>query len=276
MDKKKMKISAIILAKDESSMIEGCINSLDWCDEILLVDNGSSDDTVIKAENLGARVISFSHPSFARKRNEGLKHATGDWIFYIDADERVTPTFAKEILVHIETGEATVLESQRKNYCYGFPFSYGGWQDDFVTRIFKKESLKEWTGKIHESPVYEGTVVKLHSSLIHLTHRSTEDNLRKSADWTKLEADLLYKAGEKPVNLFTLVRKGVMEFFRRVVLKKGYKDGMPGVIEGVVQGINRMIIYIQVWELQQKPSLSDRYSKKETEIKNLWKKEKNI
>ena len=67
-----------------------------------------------------------------------------------------------------------------------------------------------------------------------------------------------------------------MEFFRRVVLKKGYKDGMPGVIEGVVQGINRMIIYIQVWELQQKPSLSDRYSKKETEIKNLWKKEKNI
>jgi glycosyltransferase involved in cell wall biosynthesis len=272
----KNKITAIILAKNESSMIEGCLNGLNWCDEIIVVDNGSTDDTVEKAEQLGARVISFSHSSFARKRNEALKHAKNDWVFYIDADERITPTFAKEVMVHLETGKAKVLEMDRENYCYGFEFKFGGWQEDKVTRIFHKSALREWTGQIHESPVFEGEAIKIHSSIIHLTHRSTEDNLRKSADWTKLEAELLYKAGVKPVTLFTLLRKGFMEFIRRAFIKKGYRDGMAGLVEALVQAINRMIVYIQVWEFQQKPSIPERYEKKEAEIKKLWKQEKDL
>ncbi|PJC42969.1 MAG: hypothetical protein CO040_01705, partial [Candidatus Pacebacteria bacterium CG_4_9_14_0_2_um_filter_36_8] len=81
------KISAIILTKNEAPMLEVCIKSLHWCDEILVVDNGSIDETVSLAEQLGARVLNFSHPSFARKRNEALKHAKGDWVLYVDADE---------------------------------------------------------------------------------------------------------------------------------------------------------------------------------------------
>ncbi|MFZ5437862.1 MAG: glycosyltransferase family 2 protein [Patescibacteria group bacterium] len=276
MNKVKAKISAIVLAKNEASMIDGCLNTLVWCDEVLVLDNGSTDNTVELAESLGARVITFSHPSFARKRNEALKHAKNDWVFYLDADERVTPTLAKEIMVHMETATAQVLEMSRQNFCYGHEFKHGGWQDDLVTRIFHKSALKEWTGQIHESPNFEGQVTKLHSPIIHFTHRNTEDNLRKSADWTKLEAELLYKAGEKPVTLFTLVRKGTMEFVRRAIFKRGYQDGMAGLIEAVVQGINRMIVYIQVWELQQKPSLADRYAKKEDELKKLWSQETKI
>jgi len=273
---KKAPITAVILTKNEANMLAGCINSLSWCNEILLIDNGSIDDTVTVAENLGARVINFSHPSFARKRNEALKHAKNDWLFYIDADERVTPTFAKEVMVQLETSNAKVLQVDRENICYGFEFKYGGWENDLVTRIFHKTALKEWIGQIHESPVFTGEVIKLHSPLIHLTHRSTEDNLRKSAEWTKLEAELLYKAGEKPVTLLTLFRKGLMEFFRRAISKKGYKDGMAGLVEAVVQGLNRMIVYIQVWELQQKPSLTDRYAKKEEELEKLWSQEKDL
>lgn len=272
----KNKITAIILAKNESSMIEGCLNSLTWCDEVLVVDNGSTDDTVAKAEALGARVITFSHPSFARKRNEALKHAKNDWVFYLDADERITPTFAKEVMVHLETGDSKVLEMDRENYCYGHEFRYGGWQNDKVTRIFHKSALREWTGQIHESPVFEGEVLKLKTPIIHLTHRNTEDNLRKSADWTKIEAELLYKSGVKPITLFTLLRKGSMEFIRRAFIKKGRRDGMAGLVEALVQGINRMIVYIQVWEFQQKPSLPERYEKKEAEIKKLWKQEKDL
>lgn len=274
--KKKAPITAVILTKNEANMLAGCINSLAWCDEILLIDNGSTDETVSLAENLGARVINFSHPSFARKRNEALKHAKNDWLFYIDADERVTPTFAKEVMVQLETSSAKVLQANRENICYGFEFKHGGWENDLVTRIFHKTALKEWLGQIHESPVFTGEVIKLHSPLIHLTHRSTEDNLRKSAEWTKLEAELLYKAGEKPVTLLTLFRKGLMEFFRRAVSKKGYRDGMAGLVEAVVQGLNRMIVYIQVWELQQKPSLTDRYAKKEEELEKLWSQEKDL
>jgi glycosyltransferase involved in cell wall biosynthesis len=272
----KPNITAVILARNEAAMIEGCIRTLSWCREILVIDDSSSDETAQKAEALGARVVKFSHPSFARKRNEALKHAKGEWLFYIDADERVTPTLAKEILVHIETGAAPVLKIRRENYAYGHFFQYGGWQHDWVTPVFQKEALREWTGDIHESPVYEGETAELHSPLLHLTHRSTEENLRKSADWTKIEAELLYKAGEKPVRFITLLRKGTLEFFRRAVQQKGYRDGLAGLIEALVQGINRIFVYIQVWEFQQKPDLPERYQKKEQEIQALWKQEKGL
>lgn len=272
----KPKITAIILARNEESMISGCIRTLGWCSEVLVIDDSSTDKTAQKAETLGARVVEFSHSSFARKRNEARKHAQGDWLFYLDADERVTPTLAKEILVNIETGAAPVLRFKRENYAYGYHFTHGGWQTDFVTRLFRKDALQEWTGEIHESPIFVGEVATLHSPLLHFTHRSTEENLRKSADWTKLEAELLYKAGEKPVTLFTLIRKGVMEFLRRGIFQKGYRDGLAGVIEAIVQAINRIIVYIQIWELQQKPTLPERYQKMEQELRQLWKREKGL
>ncbi|MFH2118153.1 MAG: glycosyltransferase family 2 protein [Candidatus Paceibacterota bacterium] len=272
----KPKITAIILTRNEASMIEGCLNTLGWCDELLIIDHNSNDETVQKAEALGAKVVSFAHPSFARRRNEAIKHATGDWLFYIDADERVTPILAKEILVHVETEQASALRFKRENYLYGFLFKHGGWQNDWVTRVFKKTDFKEWQGDIHESPLFEGEAIDLHSSLIHLTHRNTEDNLRKSANWTKLEAELIYKARVKPVTFLTLLRKGLMEFLRRAVMKKGWQDGPVGLIEALVQGINRMIVYIQVWELQQKPDLPERYQHQEKEIKALWRSEKEL
>ncbi len=269
-------ITAIILARDEESMIEGCINSLRWCDEVLVIDNNSVDQTAQKAESLGARVVKFSHSSFARMRNEALKHADNDWVFYIDADERVTPTFAKEVLVKIETGQAPALSCRRENYAYGHHFRFGGWQQDIVTRVFQKSALKEWQGEIHESPVFEGKSDMLHSALIHLTHRSTAENLRKSANWTKIEAELFFKAGSKPVTFFTLIRKGVMEFFRRAFIKGGYRDGLAGLIEALVQGMNRVMVYIQIWELQQQPTLPERYQKQEERIRELWKQEQEL
>ena len=272
----KPRITAIILTRNEEAMIENCLGTLSWCDEVLVIDDSSTDQTAQKAESLGARVVEFAHPSFARKRNEALKHAEGDWLFYIDADERVTPTFAKEVLVKIETGAAPVLSCQRKNYAYGHLFRHGGWGQDVVTRIFQKSALEDWQGVVHESPVFQGEVEQLRSPLIHLTHRSTEENLRKSADWTKIEAELLHRAGEKRVTLLTIFRKGWMEFFRRAVVKRGYKDGLAGLIEALVQGINRMIVYIQVWELQQQPSLPERYEQQEAELTELWQQEKGL
>jgi glycosyltransferase involved in cell wall biosynthesis len=270
------KTTAIILTKNEEAMIEGCLRTLSWCDEVLVIDDNSTDDTAKLAEKLGARVVEFSHPSFARKRNEALKHAEGDWLFYIDADERVTPTLAKEILVNIETDHAPALTFKRINYCYGHELQHGGWGDDQVTRVFKKTALEGWEGDIHESPVYQGKAHALVSSLLHFTHRNTEDNLRKSADWTKREAELLFKAGEKPITFLTLIRKGVMEFIRRAIFKKGRKDGLVGLIEALVQGTNRIMVYIQVWELQQKPSLPDRYTQREEELQKLWQQEQEL
>ncbi len=270
---KDLSISALIIAKNEALMIENCIKSVAWCDEVLVIDDGSIDETREIAESLGATVISFKHDSFSRLREEALKRAKSAWIFYIDADERATPTLAKEIKVLMETSSASVLRVQRDNIYFGKKFTGGGWQDDWVERVFLKSSLEGWFGDVHESPKYTGTVVDLQTKLIHFTHRDTVSGLLKSAAWTPIEAKELYKSGVANVTLFTLIRKGFMEFFRRAFLKKGYADGMEGMIEALIQGINRILVYIQVWELQQKPSISDTYKEKESEIIALWKKQ---
>lgn len=267
---KKPTISAIILAKNEADMIGACIETLQWCNEIIVIDDGSTDETVSIAENKGAQVITFKHSSFARRREEGLKRAKTDWVFYVDADERVIPTLAKEIIVFAETGTATALMLRRSNIYFGQALSYGGWGDDLVTRVFKRQALTGWFGDIHESPKFTGDTQELKTPLVHLTHRDTVSGLYKTAAWTPMEADALYEAGTDPVTFFTLIRKGGMEFLRRAVIKKGYKDGMVGLVEATIQAINRILVYIQVWERQQKPPIAQKYQKIESEIQQLW------
>lgn len=268
---KKIDITAVIIAKNEEEMLPGCLDTLSWCSDLLIIDDGSVDTTVAIAEKKGARVISFKHPSFARLRNEALKYCKTSWIFYIDADERVTPTLAKEILVQVETSDASALSCNRSNFFLGKEFTHGGWEDDVVTRIFKTDSLQQWTGKVHESPEFSGTVTQLKTPLIHFSHRDIASGLFKSASWTGIEAELLHKSELPTVSVGTILRKGIMEFIRRGFLKGGYKDGQAGLIEALVQGINRMLVYMQVWELQQKPPITDTYQSKEQEIQKLWK-----
>ncbi len=269
-------ITAIILTKNEERMLSACLQSLQWCDHILVVDGGSTDRTVALAEAAGAKVVHISHPSFAHRRTEALKAVSTDWVVYIDADERVTPTLAKELCVQIETSDATALRMRRENVCYGAVFAHGGWEADYVTRAFLRTSLSHWEGDIHESPVYTGTVITVKTPLVHHTHRSTAEGLQKSAVWTLQEALLLAKANTPPVTFVTLIRKGVMEFIRRALLQRGYRDGMPGLIEAVVQGINRVLVYVQVWELQQHPLLNDQYQKRDADIQALWKAEQEL
>jgi glycosyltransferase involved in cell wall biosynthesis len=272
--KKQFTISALIIAKNEEKMIANCIKALLWCNEIIVVDDGSIDKTREIAENLGAKVITFKHSSFSRLREEALKRATSDWVIYIDADERVTPILSKEIKVMIETSHASVFRIRRKNVYFGKNFKWGGWQDDWVERVFEKGSLLGWSGEVHESPNYAGDVIDLKTSLIHFTHRDTVSGLLKTAAWTPIEAQALYKSNIAPVGIWTIFRKGFMEFLRRAIFKRGYKDGVEGVIEAIIQGINRALVYIQVWELQQKPSIQERYQQKEEKIMSDWKAEK--
>jgi glycosyltransferase involved in cell wall biosynthesis len=268
------KITAVIIAKNEEKMLPACLETLSWCDELLLIDCASTDKTVAIAEKYGARVIGFDHPSFAKIREKALESIATDYLFYVDADERVTPALAKEILVHLENNDCQVMQINRENICYGKKFNFGGLKNDQVLRVFHKNNLKAWRGEIHESPVFSGHICQLNHQLIHLTHRSTKENLAKSASWTIKEANLLAESKKtKKVTFLTILRKGFMEFYRQAFKNQGRKDGMPGLIEALVQGMNRMFVYIQVWELQQKPSLEDRYHSEEMKIKKLWKTE---
>ena len=271
-----MKVSAIILTKNEEKMLPGCLATLSWCDEVLLVDDNSVDATVEIAEAAGARVVSFSHPSFARRRMEGKKHAKYEWLLYIDADERLTPALAEGLKkIMLSDQDVGAVSFKRENIFYGQKMEHGGWENDWVTRFFKKEHLVRWFGEIHESSEYKGKLVKLEGAVLkHLSHRNTIDGLKKTIEWTPVEAEALAKALKTPVTFKTILRKGLGEFWRRGIRGRGYKDGQAGLIEALVQAINRMLVYIQVWERQQRPPLDELYKIYEEQIRMEWENQK--
>jgi (heptosyl)LPS beta-1,4-glucosyltransferase len=269
----KFTISAILIVKNEEKMLDSALRTLEWCDEIIVIDNNSIDKTKKIAEKYTDKIFSTGEKSFAKLRMLAASKASCDYIFYLDADERVTPQLKEEICAVLDEKPKISLRIRRRNMFYGKYFRYGNWQNDFVLRIFYKKNLLSWYGEIHETPLIEGCVVDLKRQLIHFTHKNSKENNFKSASWTSIEASLLVKKTKK-VNCFTILRKGIMEFNRRYFFARGYKDGMEGFIESLVQAINKFLIYIQIWEFQQNPSLSERYQQEDERIMKLWKDKK--
>ncbi len=265
-------ISVIIITKDEEAMIANCLASVQFADEIVVVDSGSMDNTLGIASRERAKIIEVTGGTFKDWRNRGAKECTSDWLLYIDADERVTPKLAKEIEETIQFTSNAAFALRRNNIHFGRWMQFGGWEQDRIVRLFKRSHLREWKGDVHEHAEIDGILGELKEPLVHLSHRTIRDGLVKSYTWTNTEAKLLFQAGTKPVKPFTLVRKFGMEFFRRLIVKKGYKDGMEGWIESFQQAINRFFVYERLWELQQKPSLDERYQMIEKEIVKQWEK----
>lgn len=269
----KTTIGAVLIVKNEALMLENALKTLKWCDEIVIIDNNSSDQTLEIAKKYTKKIFSTKESSFAGLRNFALDKVKSDYIFYIDADERVTPGLKKEIVDTLESNASVNLKMKRRSMFYGKYFNFGNWQNDWVLRIFYKKNLIKWTGDIHETALFKNETIELKEKLIHLTHRNTKDNILKTASWTGMEADLLAKKNLRVTPLIIL-RKGVMEFLRRYFFYKGYRDGMEGFIESLMQAINKFLIYIQVWEFKQNPKLSEKYKKEDERIIKLWK-EKN-
>lgn len=267
-------ISAIIIAKNEELMIANCIHTLGFCQEVIVVDTGSSDNTVAIAKQCGAKVIVSTEGSFADWRNVGLQNVTQLWVLYVDADERVTPVLAGEIEQTLTQTSYAAFALDRQNIHFGKWMRHGGWQNDTVVRIFSREKLKTWEGRVHEHAIVDGNTGKLKNPLVHCTHRTIRDGLIKSYTWTDIEASLLLHAKVPCPTTWTLCRKFAGEFIRRFFIQKGYMDGIEGFIEAFQQAMNRFFVYERLWELSSSPKITDRYERIEKEIDSLWTKAK--
>ena len=247
-----MKLSVIVIAKNEEQMIRDCLASIKWADEIILVDSGSTDKTMEIAKKYSARIISLPTEKleFAKWRNAGLKEAKGNWVFYLDADERITPELQKEIKESIKY--FTAYEIPRQNFYLGKEMHYGGAWPDYVKRLFLKEKLKRWIGELHEDPVFEGEMGRLKNPIVHIAHRDLSLMVEKTREWSKIEAELLYKTRHPPVTWWRILRIMLSEFWLRGVKLQGWRDGTVGWIEIIFQMFSRFVTYGRLWELQQK------------------------
>jgi len=249
-----MNISIIILIKNNEGQIEKCIKSCLWADEIILVDTGSTDETVKIAKNISSkvRVVKAEKESFDVWRNLGAKEARGKWIFYVDSDEVISTKLRRDIqsLIIGHKPSAIAYRMPRKNYYFGRRVKWGGSWPDYVTRLYRKDKFVKWKGIIHESPFYKGKLGTLKNPLIHHTHRTMSECLEKSKKWTKKEAELFYKAGHSNVTWWRVIKAGILEFLKRYIKLQGFRDGFVGLVEAYVQGINKFMIYVYLWELE--------------------------
>jgi glycosyltransferase involved in cell wall biosynthesis len=230
------KVSVIILigGSFDKTLLEKCLDSVSWADEIIKVET----------EDLKG--------SFADWRNLGAKRAKGDWLFYVDADEVVTLELKEMILKVIPSGEFAAYAIPRRNIFLGHEMRWGGWRPDFVVRLIKKDKLKGWFGELHEQPEIIGTICHLKEPLTHVSHRNLTDMVEKTNMWSEIEAKLLYDSGHPKMNIFRFFTAGFREAWHRGVVKLGFLDGTVGVIEIIYQTFSRLITYSKLWELQTK------------------------
>lgn len=251
-----MKLSVIILTKNEESQIKGCLESVTWADEIIIVDSGSADRTLEIVKKYTDKIFIDKGDDFSVKRNLGLEKAKGEWILYIDADERVTPLLRDEIKSEIRNPtrlpdgqEFETYAIRRKNFYFGnheWPYI------ENVERLFKKKALKGWRGQIHESPIAGGQAGELQNFLLHYTHRDLSSMVEKTIEWSKIEAKLRFEAGHPPVVWWRFPRVMMTEFYRSYIKQKGWKAGTVGMIESFYQSFSIFVTYARLWELQNK------------------------
>ncbi|MBI2309842.1 glycosyltransferase family 2 protein [Candidatus Collierbacteria bacterium] len=251
-----MKLSAIVITNNSAAKIKGCLKSLKFADEIIVVDSGSTDKTKELVEKTGARVFEVENVGYSHSRNVGAQKAKGEWLLYIDADERVTPELEKAISVIASpvAGLAMTFQSYkiyRKNIILGKWLKHGGWWPDPVHRLIKKSALKEWTGKLHEYPIIDGNVGLITEPLVHFSKGSISEMVKNSRDFVPIEAQLKSDAGHPPVKIYHFVLAMWREFWTRGILKAGWLDGIVGIIEIFYQMFHQFMVYSILWQMQQ-------------------------
>lgn len=245
-----MKISAVIITKNEENMIADAIDSVSFCDEVVVIDNASQDRTTDIAQRLGANVSKLETNDFSELRNYGKEKAKSEWIIYVDADERVSDKLAKEIKDVInKRGRYVAYRLPRKNFYLG----NNQWPKiEKMERLFKKEFLVEWVGKLHESPKINGETGELFSYLLHYTHRDLTSMLSKTIEWSDVEAANRIAAKHPKMSWWRFPRVMTSTFLSYYIKQKGYRLGTAGLIESIYQSFSSFITYAKLWERQNK------------------------
>lgn len=248
-------ISAVVLAKNEEKNIVDCLETLSFCDEIIVVDDNSEDRTVEIAKKMGASVFTHSlHQDFGQQRNFGLEKARNQWVLFVDVDERVSQELKNEIVSSLRSTNVNGYYIGRIDNMWGKSLMYGETGEIKLLRLGKKET-GAWVGKVHEQWKIKGKTKTFKNPLYHFPHRNMSEFLKEINYYTNIRSKELFDKGIK-VKWYSIILYPKAKFILNYFIKLGFLDGVPGLIFAMTMSLHSFLVRSKLWLLWQKKQQS--------------------
>jgi glycosyltransferase involved in cell wall biosynthesis len=240
-----IRITAVVLSKNEEQHIAECLGSLAWCGRVLVLDSGSSDRTVEIAREMGVEVHFRAFDNFANQRNAALEMVSSKWVLFVDADERVSAALASEIQKAINNQKLNGYQIPTHNYQNGRLVLNAGMFPDYHLRLFKtSQGHYDPNQKVHEIVMLQGQTSYLKHPLIHISCETWSDFINHQKQWARMKAQVKYDQGQKPG--YHYLAGPLLEFHRRYIALKGYRDGLHGLYLSLIFAY---FIFAMYWHL---------------------------
>jgi glycosyltransferase involved in cell wall biosynthesis len=248
-----MPLSVIVITKNEGASIDACLTSVDWADEIIVVDSGSTDGTVDVCRRHTDKVhVAGDWHGFGPQKNRALALATREWVFSLDADERVTPELRREMEAAMtDPGDrAAFAMPRRSSYC-GRPMRHSGWWPDYVTRLFRRGRARFSDAMVHEHLIVNGPVGLLRLPLVHEAFVDLEEVLETMNRYSTAGARMMHEGGERATPT-TAILHGFWSFFHTYVVRAGFLDGREGFMLAVSNAEGTYYRYLKLMLLAER------------------------
>jgi (heptosyl)LPS beta-1,4-glucosyltransferase len=250
-------LSALVITKNEERNIASCLDSLQWVDRLIVVDAESTDRTADIARRYTDQVFVRAWPGFGPQKNFGMDQSQSDWILVVDADEQVTMPLRQEISRLLQSGPASDIagyEIPRRNYFYGRWIQGGGIYPDYQLRLFRRTAARYDDVLLHERLQITGRIEKLSSPLEHYSMPTIRHHVSKMMRYTTLGAQEKLKTTVH-VSVLQIGAHHIGTILKTYVMRKGYRDGIHGLIVAMFAGMHTFVKYAKAYEILQRRGL---------------------
>lgn len=244
------RLSVVVITRNVANELPACLASVAFADEIIVVDSGSTDDTLAVAARHGARVLKQEWLGYGPQKQYGVREALNRWVLCIDADERVSEKLRASINTTLESPAHAAYAMARRNRFMGRWLRHGEGYPDWCVRLFDREHARWSEDTVHERVLADGAVGRLDGDLMHESEAGIAPYLEKQNRYTTLQAEILWARGEH-ASIARLVFSPLFRFIKFYFLRQGYLDGVPGLVHIAIGCFNSFTKYAKLRELQQ-------------------------
>ncbi len=243
-----VKLSVVLITKNEAQNISRCLKSVDWADEIVVLDTGSGDSTVDICTSAGCKVFQSEWLGYGRSKALAVTKASNNWILSIDADEELSPELAEAIRKTLTTEpEFQAYRIRRCSYYLGKMIRYSGWNRDFPVRLFDRQFGTFNDKMTHESVIIEGPKGTFTEAMFHYTYPTIQSHIDKMQRYSELGAEALFQKSVRHAILFAVL-SGWYKFFRMYILQAGFLDGKIGFVLAKNSAFGVYLKYLKLWQ----------------------------